>query len=278
MLTHKGFYRQVDGLAMGSPPAPLIANGWLSKFDPQIQGNAKLFSRYMDYIIRSIKSSEIDSVLQMINMLHPSLNFTIERESDSCLPFLDMLVIRKDQKLSSTWYNKPTDTGLVMNYLALSPKKYKRSVVAGFVHRIYRACSTWQHFHESLKKAKLMLKKNQYPPEFYEHIIKQALEKILVADQQPAEPTREETEVKEKQATIPKKMIFLQYRGNVSEDYCLSLRNCNAPCTPILTLRKLKTVLPSLKASMEKKIRSDLVYKSLVHAALHVILDKPTNI
>ena len=33
MLTHDGFYRQVDGLAMGSPPAPHLANGWLSRFD-----------------------------------------------------------------------------------------------------------------------------------------------------------------------------------------------------------------------------------------------------
>ena len=56
-------------------------------------------------------------------------------------------------------------------------------------------------------------------------------------------------------------MIFLQYRGNVTEDYCRAPRNCNAPCTPVLTLRKLKTVLPSLKTSVEKKIRSDLVYK-----------------
>ena len=65
----------------------------------------------------------------------------------------------------------------------------------------------------------------------------------------------------EKCDTVPKKMIFLQYRGHVTEDYCRSLMKCNAPCTPVLTLRKLKTILPSLKASIEKKLRSDLVYK-----------------
>ena len=48
MQTHDGFYRQTDGLAMGSPPAPLLANGWLSRFDPHIQGDANLFARYMD--------------------------------------------------------------------------------------------------------------------------------------------------------------------------------------------------------------------------------------
>ena len=36
MLTHDGYYRQVDGLAMGSPPAPHLANGWMSQFDPNI--------------------------------------------------------------------------------------------------------------------------------------------------------------------------------------------------------------------------------------------------
>ena len=37
MKTHDGFYRQIDGLAMGSPPAPLLANGWLSKFELSIR-------------------------------------------------------------------------------------------------------------------------------------------------------------------------------------------------------------------------------------------------
>ena len=29
MSTHDGPYKQIDGLAMGSPPAPHLANGWL---------------------------------------------------------------------------------------------------------------------------------------------------------------------------------------------------------------------------------------------------------
>ena len=52
MLTHDGYYRQKDGLAMGSPPAPMLANRWMSKFDKRIKDNAKLYSRYMDDTIR----------------------------------------------------------------------------------------------------------------------------------------------------------------------------------------------------------------------------------
>ena len=56
-------------------------------------------------------------------------------------------------------------TGLIMNYHALTPKKYKCAVVTGFVHRIYRACSGWKTIHDTLEKAKLILKRNQYPPD-----------------------------------------------------------------------------------------------------------------
>ena len=142
---------------MGSAPAPFLANGWLSQYDPIIKGEAKLYFRYMDDIIREINTENIDSKLLEINSLHPSLKFTMETEIDCSLPFLDMKIIRKDCELSTTWYTKPTDTGLIMNFHAFAPQKYKISVVAGFVHRIYRACSTWINFHTSLEKAKTIL-------------------------------------------------------------------------------------------------------------------------
>ena len=39
---HDGTYRQIDGLAMGSPPAPPLSNIWLSKYEPAIKDDAKL--------------------------------------------------------------------------------------------------------------------------------------------------------------------------------------------------------------------------------------------
>ena len=41
---------------MGSFPVPQLANGWLFKYDHRIQDNAKLYSSYMDNMIRSIKA------------------------------------------------------------------------------------------------------------------------------------------------------------------------------------------------------------------------------
>ncbi len=252
MQTHDGFYKQIDGLAMGSPPAPHLANGWMSKFDQTIQGDAKFYTRYMDDILRDTKRDAIESKLNEINSLHPNLSFTIEREKEGRLPFPDMLLLHRDCKVSSTWYSKPTDTGLILNYHSLAPKRYKRSVVSGFVYRIFRACSNWTNFHQSLEKAKTILERNQYPPSFYDPIIKQTLETILNANmtekQHPnnskSSEIIEETAVQTGEE-IPKRAIYIQYRGKATEDYARKLHQVKAPCNVIMTLRTLKTVLPS---------------------------------
>ena len=259
MSTHDGFYKQVDGLAMGSPPAPYLVNGWLSQHDDTIKGDATLYARYMDDVIRDIESRKKNAKLTEINNLNEHLKFTMETELNGKLPVLDLTLINDDGVLSSTWYSKPSDTGLVMNYHALAPRRYKKSVVAGFVYRIHRCCSNWKLFHESLEKAKAILERNQYPPTFYEPIIKEALTKIMTEKITPSQnPTEEGNEQPE---VTSKHMIFIQYRGKCTEDYARALHRLKAPCTIVMTLRKLKTVLPSLKPPVDKKVRSCIVYK-----------------
>ena len=107
---------------MGISPAPLLAKGWLSKFDNAIRGEVKLYFRYMDDILRDIKKHHIKAKLEEINFLHSVLKFTREQENGSIL-FLDMRTCHHANILSSTWYTKSTDTGLMMNFHALAPKK-----------------------------------------------------------------------------------------------------------------------------------------------------------
>ena len=60
---------------MGSPPAPMIANGWLSKFDQRIKGDAVLYGCYINH--RAVKTKLIE-----INSYHLLLKFKVEREID----------------------------------------------------------------------------------------------------------------------------------------------------------------------------------------------------
>ena len=141
-------------------------------------------------------------------------------------------------------------------------------MVAGFVYRIHRACSTWKNFHVSLEKAKCILELNQYPPDFYEPVIQKALEKIVSAEgvnegnEDRKNPLREVEPAADGQVEpIRKQLVFIEYRGKVTDDYCRALRKTGAPCQPVLTLRKLKTVMPSLKPTIKKHVRSHIVYR-----------------
>ena len=260
MLTHDGYYRQLDELAMGAKPAPPLANIWLSKYESTIRDSAKIFERYMDDIIREIKVHKIQEKLSEINQLHPQLKFTMEIEENGKLAFLDMEIIHVGNRLSSIWYVKPTDTGLIMNYHALAPKRYKRSVVQSFVHRIHRCCSSWEGVTLSLQKAKEILEKNQYPSEFYEPIIGETMNKIQAAQNQQIE-TATTTTPQQPQPECSKHLLLVQYRGAVSDKFIRSLHEAKFPVQPVVTLRKMRTFVSQLKVKVPDEIASRVVYQ-----------------
>ena len=167
---------------MGSPPAPMLANGWLSQFENLIKDKSKMCERYMDDILCDIKKDDISDRLTLINNLHPKLEFTIETENNGKLAFLDMLIMNDSGILTSKWYRKVTDTGLTLNYHSLAPVKYKRSVVSSFVYRIFKSCSNWQLFHEGIQEAMTILSNNQYPESFIYPILNSTISKLVHND------------------------------------------------------------------------------------------------
>ena len=116
------------GTSMGSAPAPHLANGWLSQFDKSIQGNSLIYFRYMDDIVQNVQHDLIQTKLNEINKLHKNLTFTSEQETEKKVSFLDMVIINNKGTLSSKWFRKATDTGLIMNFHSLAPLKYKKSI------------------------------------------------------------------------------------------------------------------------------------------------------
>ena len=222
---------------------------------------AKLYERFMDDVVTIIKKQHIEAKFTEINSLHENLTFTKEQEDEGSLTYLDMRLLHIDNSIKSTWYTKDTDTGLMLNYHSMAPEKYKKSMIAGLVHRIYRACSDWQYITESLAKAKSYLKQNQYPEDYIEKIFNQTLSKII-----EKENLKDEEKEKEKDEI----MFFLNYRGKASEEYALHLKKiCESRDSPafkvpikvIFTLKKLKSVLPALKPPIDKMLKSDVVYQ-----------------
>ena len=148
----------------------------LERTQPHTIGEqAKVCGRYVDDIIRSAGSNKVSEILQCANTLHPNLEFTSECEWDGNWAFLDMLVTRKNSSISTTWYSKPTDTGLALGFHACAPTRYKRNIIEGTIHRINQATSTWMGFHEGLEKAVRDWEANQCPPAFYIPIVRDTI-------------------------------------------------------------------------------------------------------
>ena len=182
----------------------------------------------------------------------------MEIEENGRIPFLDLEIIHENNTLSSSWYTKPTDTGLIMNYHALAPKRYKRSVVQSFVHRIYRCCSSWKNFTDSLQRAKTILERNQYPPDFYEPIIGETVNKMRSCEE------REDSQAPDAQVPTQTKLthrMYIQYRGSVTDTFVKQLLRVNAPTQVVITIRKIRTFLSPLKASVPKDILNQVVYQ-----------------
>ena len=120
-----------------------------------------------------------------------------------------------------------------------------------------------------MQKARTILERNQYPPSFYDPIIRQTLKDIITAKPTPINESSETETFAQTTNDIaqtsldetPKRAIFIQYRGKCTEDYARTLHKCNAPCTIIMMLRKLKTTPPSMKPPVEKHLRSGVVYQ-----------------
>ena len=92
------FYDQIDGVAMGSPLAPVLANLFMGHHEKiwleQYQGPEVLFyRRYVDDTF-CLFHSEQDAIafFDYINSQHPNIRFMMEKEIDHVLPFLDVLI------------------------------------------------------------------------------------------------------------------------------------------------------------------------------------------
>ena len=70
-----------------------------------------------------------------INNQHPNIRFTMERETDHVLPFLDVPINNTDPHQSvTTVYWKKAFTGLLTSYLSFFPFTYKLGLIKTLIH------------------------------------------------------------------------------------------------------------------------------------------------
>lgn len=121
-------FDQIDGVAMGSPLGPALANLFMGHYESQwlsnnVSKNVLFYKRYVDDIFCLFTDeSDIENFYTFINEQHPNLKFTCEKQVDNKLAFLDVLItLNQDSSFSTSTYYKKTYTGLLLNFFSFAP-------------------------------------------------------------------------------------------------------------------------------------------------------------
>ena len=171
-------YRQTDGVAMGSPLGPVLANIFLGYCESQIPDELlpEIYRRFVDDTFSLFfKRSRAFELLECLNNLHPSLEFTMESQVDRKLPFLDVLVMNEGDKLNTTIFRKPTFTGLYTRWDSYCSTGQKIALVRSLTVRAKRICSPGQYLVDEVKQLKLIFERNGYPHPITDRVIDKVL-------------------------------------------------------------------------------------------------------
>jgi hypothetical protein len=165
------YYQQVFGTAMGSPVSAVIAN--LVMEDVEQRGLASdpvslsFWNRFVDDVISAVSRNEIDILLQHLNSIEPSIQFTAEREINEHLAFLDLNVHRTvEGKLETDVYRKPTHTDKYLSHDSHHPVSHKRSVAKTLLQRAESLLSNSDSQANEREYVLNVLWENDYPKRF----------------------------------------------------------------------------------------------------------------
>ena len=133
------------------------------------------YRRYVDDCFCVAKEEHIPTIVEVFNSFHPKLKFTVEREEDGKLKFLDLLMTRTGQHVSKSWKPKQTN-GRYLDFLSESPSQHKRNTVIALVDRAIKL-SDADLRPEALQVARNILEVNNYPEWFVHNIVEQRVHK-----------------------------------------------------------------------------------------------------
>ena len=201
------FYKQIDGVAMGSPLGPALANIFMCNFEKKWLKDCPhslkpvFYRRYVDDIFVLFSSlDQAEKFKKYLSSKHLNINFSLEKENEGRLSFLDVNIFREKGKFVTNVYRKKTFSGVYTNFDSFIPETYKTGLIKSLLFRCFNLCSD---FHHEIDILKGILYKNSYPRDFVDKYIKEFLDRVL---------TR-----KVVVSTVPKKdlMIVLPYLGKL---------------------------------------------------------------
>ncbi len=129
---------------MGETLAPFMANFCLGTLENDIKQKEwfpKFWVRYMDDVLAIVKQGSEEKILKHLNSnkLFPSIQFTMEKENDGFIPFLDLKIIRDTGNIKFDINRKATST---QQYIPINSSHPWSQKMASFNSMLHRLCTT----------------------------------------------------------------------------------------------------------------------------------------
>ena len=247
-------YKQIDGVAMGSPLGPALANIFVGYQEEKlfIDNNQPLiYFRYVDDTFAMFEDElNCNLFLKQLNSLHQSLNFTHEKEVNGKLPFLDVLVEKSNKKFLTSVYRKPSFSGQYNRWDSFGPKSRKNNLIGTLVHRALEICSP-SKLPQEIDFIRSILYSNGYPENVINSRIKRKIEQFKL----PPKEGPEKCPV----------YLKLPWIGNISTKFENQCKTAVSSCFGAVKLRvafSTRKMLPTVRKDVvPTKQQSMVVYQ-----------------
>ncbi|XP_072041087.1 uncharacterized protein [Amphiura filiformis] len=177
----------------------------------------KLWLRYVDDVLEVINKDNVQQLTDHINRVDKSgsIKFTFEQETEGSLPFLDTLIVRKDDgTVKLMVYRKPTHTDQYLNYQSHHPLHQKLGVIRSLYYRKDTIVTEEADKEEEEKKVQKALQTCGYPNWTFEKV------KDQMQSVKPKKVTKKTDE-----NSKSKGMVVLPYVKGVTERVSRVMKN-----------------------------------------------------
>ena len=258
-----GYFCQIDGVAMGSPLGPTLANLFLCHYENIWLDNCPInfrpvyYKRYVDDIFMLFDDAKhVNKFMRYLNSRHPNIEFSKDEELDGKISFLDISITKNQGKFETSIYRKETFSGVYSNFHSFIPLEYKHGLLRTLLHRAYVISSSYINFHVEITKLKDIWIKNSFPVYFIDKAIKKFLNILFIK--------RHREKIKSDKKEV---IMILPYLGVISMQLKRKLGNLFHTCFPDVKIKVIFSAKNRLSSGFQFKdilpndMRSLILYK-----------------
>ncbi|XP_017467204.1 PREDICTED: uncharacterized protein LOC108359743 [Rhagoletis zephyria] len=137
----------------------------------------KYITKYVDDIFAIVKTKDVEEILKIFNQQHTKVQFTLEKEIDNKIAFLDIEIHKSENKLKTNWYTNSVASSRMINFNSNYPWALKKNTAINFITKVY-SLSDPEFIEDNRAKIKNIVFKNAYPSGVIETLITTAINKM----------------------------------------------------------------------------------------------------